>query len=103
MKLKHVATRLGLALGAASQWTNGQEVLPRPEMRRLTPGCGTRQVSLAVLCGAAARGQYRALQKQLPCLPRKAARLGNRCCRCRLDAEFRKRVRAQLAYAGCSQ
>src|ERR1700686_5261093 len=32
-------------------------------MRRLTPGCGTRQVSLAVLCGAAARGQYRALQK----------------------------------------
>src|ERR1700732_3221153 len=54
-------------------------------MRRLTPGCGTRQVSLAVLCGAAARGQYRALQKQLPCLPRKAARLGNRCCRCRLD------------------
>src|ERR1700680_3870047 len=31
MKLKHVATILGLALGAASQWTNGQEVLPRPE------------------------------------------------------------------------
>jgi arylsulfatase A-like enzyme len=31
MKLKHVATILGLALGTASQWTNGQEVLPRPE------------------------------------------------------------------------
>src|SRR6202162_3117249 len=31
MKLKHVATMLGLALGAASQWTKGQEVLPRPE------------------------------------------------------------------------
>jgi hypothetical protein len=31
MKLKHFATLLGLALGAALQWTNGQEVLPRPE------------------------------------------------------------------------
>ena len=31
MKLKHVATLLGLALGAALQWTNGQEVLPRAE------------------------------------------------------------------------
>src|SRR4029077_14179541 len=42
------------------------------------------------------RGKYRALQRQLPCLPRKAARLRTRCCRCRLDAEFRKRVGAQL-------
>jgi arylsulfatase A-like enzyme len=31
MKLKHVATMLGLALGAALQWANGQQVLPRPE------------------------------------------------------------------------
>jgi arylsulfatase A-like enzyme len=31
MKLKHVATILGLALGAVSQWANGQQVLPRPE------------------------------------------------------------------------
>jgi hypothetical protein len=31
MELKHVATLLGLALGAALQWTNGQEVLPRLE------------------------------------------------------------------------
>jgi arylsulfatase A-like enzyme len=31
MKLKHVATMLVLALGAALQWANGQEVLPRPE------------------------------------------------------------------------
>jgi hypothetical protein len=31
MKLKHVATLLGLALGAALQGTNGQAVLPRPE------------------------------------------------------------------------
>jgi arylsulfatase A-like enzyme len=31
MKLKHFATLLALALGAALQWTNGQEVLPRPE------------------------------------------------------------------------
>jgi arylsulfatase A-like enzyme len=31
MKLKHVATMLVLALGAALQWANGHEVLPRPE------------------------------------------------------------------------
>jgi len=31
MKLKYVVTMLGLALGAALQWTAGQEVLPRAE------------------------------------------------------------------------